>query len=359
MVQGGNIDRLGPLIPPACLVEECPLPDELSDAIAVRRQQVADCMDGTDDRLVVIIGPCSVHDVEAAKEYAAKLKEEAEKYVADLHIVMRVYFEKPRTTVGWKGLINDPDLNGTFKINKGLKLGRELLLEINALGLGCAVEFLDTISPQYIADLVSWGAIGARTTESQTHRELASGLSMPIGFKNGTGGDTQVAIDAIKAATQAHKFLGVTAQGLAAIVHTKGNPHTHIILRGGKTGPNYDAASVAAAAATLEKSGVDPAIMIDCSHANSQKKHSNQPIVAADIAKQLAAGDTRIRGVMVESHLNEGAQKLDPGKTDPATLKYGVSVTDACIHLADTAIVLAQLAEAVRARRTKVAAGGN
>lgn len=358
MVQGGNIDKIGPLIPPACLVEEIPMPEGLADVISIRRQQVADCMNGTDDRLVVIIGPCSVHDVVAAKEYATKLKAEADKYLADLHVVMRVYFEKPRTTVGWKGLINDPDLDGTFKINKGLKRGRNLLVEINTLGLGCAVEFLDTISPQYIADLVSWGAIGARTTESQTHRELASGLSMPIGFKNGTGGDTQVAIDAIKAAGQAHRFLGVTAQGLAAIVHTKGNPHTHIILRGGKTGPNYDAESVAKAAASLEKAGVDPAIMIDCSHANSQKKHKNQPIVAADIAKQLAAGDTKIRGVMVESHLSEGAQKLDPGKTDPSSLKYGVSVTDACIHMADTVVLLEQLATAVQARRATVAAAG-
>lgn len=330
----------------------------MGDDISVRRQQVADCMDGTDDRLCVIIGPCSVHDVAAAKEYAAFLKKEADKHSADLYIVMRVYFEKPRTTVGWKGLINDPDLNGTFKINKGLKMGRQLLLEINEIGLGCAVEFLDTISPQYIADLVSWGAIGARTTESQTHRELASGLSMPIGFKNGTSGDTKVAIDAIQAAGGAHSFLGVTEQGIAAIVHTTGNPNTHIILRGGATGPNYTAEFVAEATAKIEGCGVDPAIMIDCSHANSQKKHKNQPIVAADISKQLSAGNTAIRGVMVESHLNEGNQKLDPGKTDIASLKYGVSVTDACINLVDTVSVLDQLAEGVRARRALVKAAG-
>jgi len=351
-VDNVNIKKVTPLIPPACLLEDLPVTDTLAEQIFEVRRNVANVVAGKDDRLLVIIGPCSIHDVKAAKEYAIKLRSAATKFEKDLLIVMRVYFEKPRTTVGWKGLINDPDLDGSFHINKGLRMGRTLLLEINELGLGCAVEFLDTISPQYVADLVSWGAIGARTTESQMHRELASGLSMPIGFKNGTAGDAQVAIDAIRAARGAHSFLAVTKQGVCAIVHTTGNPDTHIILRGGKTAPNYDAENVAKSTAALDKAGCpNAAIMIDCSHANSQKVFSNQPIVADDICTQLKAGNKRIRGVMIESHLFEGNQKLDPGKTFVKNLKYGVSVTDGCINFEATLGVLSGLADAVAARR--------
>lgn len=346
-----NIRKLGPLLPPGCLIEEVPVSDTLAENIHDRRCDVADIVMGKDDRLVCIVGPCSIHDVKAAKEYALKLRRVSQELEADLLIVMRVYFEKPRTTVGWKGLINDPDLDGSFQINKGLRAARTLLKDINELGLGAAVEFLDTISPQYIADLVSWGAIGARTTESQVHRELASGLSMPIGFKNGTGGTVKIAADAIMSSTQGHSFLSVTKQGVSAIVHTNGNPHCHLILRGGSGGPNYDAENIAKATAVLVKGKIDPSIMIDCSHANSSKLHTNQPVVAAAVAEQVAAGNTAIRGVMIESHLVEGNQKLDPGKTFPGTLTYGQSVTDACLSFEDTIPVLQGLAEAVRARR--------
>jgi len=346
-----NISKLDPLIPPACLMMELPLTDGVADIVRESRQQAAAILSGKDDRLLVICGPCSIHNTEMAKEYALKLRKMAADHQNELKILMRVYFEKPRTTVGWKGLINDPDLNGSFKINEGLRKARSLLLELNQMGVPAAVEFLDTISPQFIADLVSWGAIGARTTESQVHRELASGLSMPIGFKNGTSGDLQIACDAIMAASKPHTFLSVSKQGLSAIVHTKGNPDTHIILRGGKSGTNYDAKSVAATAAALEKAKVRPRVMVDCSHGNSLKLHTNQPKVAAELCKQVSSGCSKIVGLMIESHINEGNQKLNPGVTNLNDLKYGVSVTDACINLETTQTVLSELAAAVRARR--------
>ena len=353
-----RIDEIAPLLPPACLMEELPISETIAESVRAARAEVASVLKREDDRLVVVVGPCSIHDTKACKEYALKLRKLKEKYKDELVVVMRIYFEKPRTTVGWKGLINDPDLDGSFHINKGLRKARSFLIDVNELGLPAAVEFLDTISPQFIADLVSWGAIGARTTESQVHRELASGLSCPVGFKNGTGGDCQIAADAIKSSTQPHSFLSVTKHGLAAIVHTKGNPHCHVILRGGKSGPNYDKESVAAATALLSKSGLTNAsIMIDCSHGNSKKVHTNQPIVAEAVAKQIASGNKNIIGVMIESHINEGKQALKPGVTLLRDLKYGVSVTDACINVDTTAAVLDGLANAVKARRS--AANGN
>jgi 3-deoxy-7-phosphoheptulonate synthase len=303
-----------------------------------------------DDRLVLVIGPCSIHDPEAAREYARRLIELRLRHAADLEIVMRVYFEKPRTTVGWKGLINDPDLNGSFEINRGLRLARELLLDIAGSGLPAGCEFLDMITPQYIADLVSWGAIGARTTESQVHRELASGLSCPVGFKNGTDGNVRIAVDAIKAAQQAHHFLSVTKGGHSAIVSTSGNEDCHVILRGGKT-TNYDAASVEAACQALAQGGLAPRVMIDTSHANSQKNPANQIPVCEDIGRQVAAGDTRIFGVMVESHLVAGRQDLVPGQC----LTYGQSITDGCIGWEDTVQLIEGLASAVRQRRQSLA----
>ncbi|HTD02394.1 3-deoxy-7-phosphoheptulonate synthase, partial [Undibacterium sp.] len=301
-----------------------------------------------DDRLMVVIGPCSIHDTKAAMEYAQRLAQERERLSADLEIIMRVYFEKPRTTVGWKGLINDPYMDNSFRINDGLRIARELLLNINELGLPAGTEYLDVISPQYIADLISWGAIGARTTESQVHRELASGLSCPVGFKNGTDGNVKIAVDAIKAASQPHHFLSVTKGGHSAIVSTNGNEDCHIILRGGKT-PNYDAASVDAACRDIASNGLASRLMIDASHANSSKNPANQIPVCADIAAQIAGGDTRIVGVMVESHLVAGRQDLVPGKE----LVYGQSVTDGCIAWDDSIKVLEGLAEAVRQRRLK------
>ncbi|MFN8916816.1 MAG: 3-deoxy-7-phosphoheptulonate synthase, partial [Burkholderiales bacterium] len=302
-------------------------------------------MRGQDPRLLVIIGPCSIHDPKAALEYAAKLKAQREQYKDQLEIVMRVYFEKPRTTVGWKGLINDPYMDNSFKINDGLRRARELLLNISDLGLPAGTEYLDMISPQYLADLVSWGAIGARTTESQVHRELASGLSCPVGFKNGTDGNIRIAVDAIKAARHPHHFLSVTKGGHSAIVSTAGNEDCHVILRGGKQ-PNYDAASVEAACQELAKSGLEPKLMIDFSHANSSKKHENQLLVAQDVAQQISAGEERIFGVMVESHLVAGRQDHTPGQP----LNYGQSVTDACLGWDDSVRLLSILAEAVASR---------
>lgn len=301
---------------------------------------------GRDDRLAVVIGPCSIHDPRAALEYARRLAAERARHAGELEIVMRVYFEKPRTTVGWKGLINDPDLDGSCHIDKGLRLARNLLCDINALGLPAGCEFLDMITPQYIADLVAWGAIGARTTESQVHRELASGLSCPVGFKNGTDGNVKIAVDAVQAASQPHHFMAVTKEGHTAIAATSGNEDCHVILRGGKA-PNYDAASVDAACNAIGKSGLGPRVMIDASHANSGKKPENQPRVAADIAKQIEAGERRIVGVMVESHLNAGRQDLVPGKP----LAYGQSVTDGCLGWDESVRVLERLAQAVRRRR--------
>ncbi|HFD88167.1 MAG TPA: 3-deoxy-7-phosphoheptulonate synthase, partial [Gammaproteobacteria bacterium] len=304
---------------------------------------------GDDDRLLVVVGPCSIHDPEAGLEYARRLVKQREAYKDTLEIVMRVYFEKPRTTVGWKGLINDPGLDGSFHINKGLRIARDLLQQINSMGLPTATEYLDLISPQYVADLISWGAIGARTTESQVHRELASGLSCPVGFKNSTDGDMQIAIDAIGSSSNPHHFLSVTKAGHSAIFSTTGNPDCHIILRGGNGEPNYDAEHIEQATAQLEKAGRTPRLMVDCSHANSRKQHERQIEVAADIANQIAGGENRIIGVMIESHLQPGRQNAKPGQT----LEYGKSITDACIGWDDTLPVLEQLSQAVRKRREK------
>ena len=307
-------------------------------------------LDSQDDRLLVVIGPCSIHDPAAALDYARQLKTQREKYADTLEIVMRVYFEKPRTTVGWKGLINDPYLDESYRIHEGLRIARQLLVDINRLGVPAGSEFLDTISPQYIGDLISWGAIGARTTESQVHRELASGLSAPIGFKNGTDGNLKIATDAIQAASRPHHFLSVHKNGQVAIVQTKGNKDCHVILRGGKS-PNYDGASVAAACAELQDAKLPCQLMIDFSHANSSKQHQRQVVVARDVGGQLAAGKRCIFGVMVESHLQAGAQKFSTGRDDPAKLVYGQSITDACIGWDDSLAVLQGLSEAVKARR--------
>jgi 3-deoxy-7-phosphoheptulonate synthase len=348
-----RIEKLRPLIPPDILIEELPVTEEASRVIAESRLAVRDVMDGRDDRLMVVVGPCSIHDVSAAIEYGQKLAVEAKRLKEDLLVVMRVYFEKPRTTVGWKGLINDPGLDGSFQINKGLRAARGLLLELNNHGIPCATEFLDTITPQFIADLVTWGAIGARTTESQVHRELASGLSMPVGFKNGTDGNVQIAIDAIRAASHPHHFLSVTKQGIHAIVATRGNDRCHVILRGGNKGPNYGPEYVTDIAKQLEGAKQPARLMIDASHGNSSKDHKNQPKVAHAIADQLRAGESRIFGIMIESHLVEGRQDYRPGQ--PST--YGQSITDACISFEDTLPVLDDLASAVRERRNKLKKG--
>ncbi len=332
---------------PAEVQQEYPITDKAAETVFKARQDIHDILFEKDDRLLVIVGPCSIHDTEAALDYANKLKEVREQLKDDLCIVMRVYFEKPRTTVGWKGLINDPNLDNSFEINKGLRLARKLLLELADMQMPAATEFLDLISPQYFADLISWGAIGARTTESQGHRELASGLSCPIGFKNGTDGNLQIAVDAIGAANRPHCFLGVTDAGHSAIVRTTGNEDCHVILRGGKQ-PNYDAASVDDASAVLEKSKLATRIMIDTSHANSRKIYERQIDVGHDIARQIAGGDKRIFGVMTESHLVAGNQKVKPGEP----LTYGQSITDACIAWDNTKPLLETFAEAVRQRRT-------
>ncbi|KAI8972020.1 3-deoxy-7-phosphoheptulonate synthase [Mycotypha africana] len=347
-----RITNIRPLIPPQILMEDIPLSLKAADTILNGRQAAEDIIHGKDDRLLVVVGPCSIHDVKAALEYAERLIEYANGAKDELHIIMRVYFEKPRTTVGWKGLINDPHLNNTYEINKGLRIARKLLLDLNEMGIPAACEFLDTISPQYTGDLVSWGAIGARTTESQVHRELASGLSCPVGFKNGTDGGMTVAIDAIGAASHGHHFLSVTKQGLSAIVQTAGNDACHVILRGGKSGPNYEAEHIKAAAADLIKHKLSPALMVDCSHGNSSKNHKRQPIVAQDIANQLANPSETgnyIIGVMIESNINEGRQDI-PAE-GPYALNYGQSITDACINWEDTVNVLENLREGVRARR--------
>lgn len=341
-----RIREMKELLPPAHLIREFPANETVTNTTALCREAQHKILHGQDDRLIVVIGPCSIHDPKSAMEYAALLKEQRELLKDDLEIIMRVYFEKPRTTVGWKGLINDPYMDNSFRINDGLRLARDLLVRINEMHLPAATEFLDVISPQYIADLISWGAIGARTTESQVHRELASGLSCPVGFKNGTDGNVKIAIDAMKAASQPHSFLSVTKGGYSAIVSTTGNDDCHVILRGGKA-PNYDAASVDAASNEMAKNGVNQLLMIDTSHANSSKKPENQVPVCADIASQVAAGDKRIIGVMIESHLVAGRQDLVPGKE----LTYGQSITDGCINWSDSLQVLEGLAQAVRARR--------
>ena len=345
-----RIRAIKELSPPSHIVREFPLRDAPAERVYETRQSIHRILHGMDDRLLVVVGPCSIHDPKAALEYAKRLVVERERLKDRLEIVMRVYFEKPRTTVGWKGLINDPGLDGSFDINRGLRLARELLMEINELGLPAGTEFLDMITPQYVADLISWGAIGARTTESQVHRELASGLSCPVGFKNGTDGNVRIALDAIKAASQPHHFLSVTKGGHSAIVSTNGNEDCHLILRGGKA-PNFDRASVDAACREAGAAALACRLMIDASHGNSQKKHENQVAVARDIADQLSDGESRVFGVMVESHLVAGRQDLVAGRP----LAYGQSITDACIGWEDTIAVLDTLAEGVAERRVALA----
>jgi 3-deoxy-7-phosphoheptulonate synthase len=339
------------LPPPEHLIRFFPIRGTAVETlISQTRRHIHNIMRGTDDRLLVIAGPCSIHDPAAAMEYAQRLKAVREQYADTLEIVMRVYFEKPRTTVGWKGLINDPYMDETYRIDEGLRMARQLLIEINRLGVPAGSEFLDVISPQYIGDLIAWGAIGARTTESQVHRELASGISAPIGFKNGTDGNIRIATDAIQSASRGHHFLSVHKNGQVAIVQTNGNQDCHVILRGGK-GPNYDAASVAAACKDLEAAKLHPSLMVDFSHANSSKQHQKQLEVAADIAAQIAGGSRSVFGVMIESHLQAGAQKFTPGKDDAAKLTYGQSITDACLGWDDSVAAIETLAQAVKQRR--------
>jgi 3-deoxy-7-phosphoheptulonate synthase len=342
-----RVERIRPLIPPALLLEHLPLDAAAAMLVANAREAVVSILNGEDHRLLVVVGPCSIHDPAAALDYARRLKDLAHELVSDLYIVMRVYYEKPRTTVGWKGLINDPHLDGSFAVNDGLHIARRLLLEIIALGLPAGCEFLDPITPQFFADAVSWSAIGARTTESQVHRQLASGLSMPVGFKNGTNGNIQIALDAMRAAAQPHRFFGVTEQGLAGIVTTVGNPDTHLILRGGLSGPNYGAASVGDALSALRRAGTQARLMIDASHGNSGKDYQQQVHVGYDVAAQVAAGERGITGVMLESFLLDGRQDL----IDGARLTYGQSITDGCLGWEATVPVLRELASAVRARK--------
>ena len=352
-----RIETVTPLPPPEHLIRFFPIAGTTVEAqIGSTREAIRRIMQRQDDRLLVVMGPCSIHDPVAAVDYAKKLKAQRDRFADTLEIVMRVYFEKPRTTVGWKGLINDPYLDETFRIDEGLRIGRQLLLEINKLGMPAGSEFLDVISPQYLGDLIAWGAIGARTTESQVHRELASGLSAPIGFKNGTDGNIRIAIDAIQAAARPHHFLSVHKNGQVAIVETRGNRDCHLILRGGKT-PNYDAASIAAACKEIEAAQLDCTLMVDCSHANSSKLASRQIDVARDIADQVRAGGRCVFGLMVESHLQAGAQKFSAGRDDPSALVYGQSITDACIGWDESVGVLEGLSEAVAARRRDNATG--
>jgi 3-deoxy-7-phosphoheptulonate synthase len=341
------------LPPPEHLIRFFPISGTAVESLITRtRGNIHRIMAGKDDRLLVVIGPCSIHDPAAALEYARRLVAQREKYADTLEIVMRVYFEKPRTTVGWKGLINDPYLDETYRIDEGLRIARQLLIDINRMGLPAGSEFLDVISPQYIGDLIAWGAIGARTTESQVHRELASGLSAPIGFKNGTDGNIRIATDAIQAAARGHHFLSVHKNGQVAIVQTNGNRDCHVILRGGKT-PNYDAASVGAACKELEAAKLPATLMVDCSHANSSKQHEKQLDVAREIATQVAGGSHQVFGLMVESHLQAGAQKFTPGKDKAGSLEYGKSITDACLSWEDSLSLLDVLSESVKARRAR------
>jgi 3-deoxy-7-phosphoheptulonate synthase len=343
-----RVEQFRPLLPPAILLEELPLSERGSATVARGREEVSRILNGQDDRLVVVVGPCSIHDPAAALDYGHRLKALTDDLAGDLCIVMRVYFEKPRTTVGWKGLINDPRLDGSFAINEGLRRARRLLIDLAELGLPAGCEFLDPISPQFTSDLVSLGAIGARTTESQVHRELASGLSMPVGFKNGTDGGVQIAIDAVRSSAHPHSFLGVTEQGLCAIVATRGNPDCHVILRGGQSGTNHDAASVEGVAAALRAAGLAARIMVDASHGNSSKDYRRQPLVAQDVGEQVGGGQRAIFGMMLESFLADGRQDLVPGRP----LHYGQSITDACMGWEMTVPVLNDLAKAVRSRRT-------
>ncbi|MEI7763567.1 MAG: 3-deoxy-7-phosphoheptulonate synthase [Comamonadaceae bacterium] len=341
------------LPPPEHLIRFFPIRGTAAESlISSTRRSIHNIMTGHDDRLLVVIGPCSIHDPAAALDYAQQLKQQRDKYANTLEIVMRVYFEKPRTTVGWKGLINDPYLDESFRIDEGLRMARQLLIEVNRLGLPAGSEFLDVISPQYLGDLISWGAIGARTTESQVHRELASGLSAPIGFKNGTDGNIKIATDAIQAAAGGHHFLSVHKNGQVAIVQTSGNHDCHVILRGGKT-PNYDAASVAAACKDLSLAKLPATLMVDCSHANSSKRHEKQLDVARDIAAQIAGGSKSVFGVMIESHLRAGSQKFTAGKDDSSRLEYGKSITDACLGWDESCGSLELLSQAVKLRRAR------
>lgn len=342
-----RIQSISPLTCPNDLIADLPLSEAAISTITQARNDAAAILRGDDDRLLVVVGPCSIHDTSAAIEYAERLKNLVERHKDDLVIIMRVYFEKPRTTVGWKGLINDPHLDGSFDINVGLRVARELLITLNESGIAAGTEFLDTISPQYYADTIAWGAIGARTTESQIHRELASGLSMPVGFKNGTGGSIQIAIDAIGASSNPHHFLSVTKEGTSAIVQTTGNEDCHLILRGGKGLTNYDAASISEAVEMLDSNGLSTPLMVDCSHGNSNKDYRNQPLVAAELCTQISSGTKAIAAVMVESHLVEGNQSLGEDLT------YGQSVTDACISWQSTVDVMEQFATAVRQRRSQ------
>ncbi len=344
-----RIAGINPLISPAVLAYYLPLNDQASEVVANTRSEAEAILKGEDDRLLAIVGPCSIHDPEAAIEYATKLKSEADRLKDDVLVIMRVYFEKPRTTVGWKGLINDPNLDGSFDINRGLRIARKLLLDLANMGIPTGTEFLDTISPQYIADLISWGAIGARTTESQIHRELASGLSMPVGFKNGTGGSIQIALDAIQSSSNPHHFLSVTKQGVSAIVTTAGNNSCHLIMRGGKSGPNYDADSIKEATTMLKEQGLPESVMVDCSHGNSLKDFRNQPMVAKELSHQISSGSKTVTSVMIESNLVEGNQKLGD---DPSALTRGQSVTDACLGWDDTVKVLDTFTKAIRDRRS-------
>lgn len=349
-----QIKSIKPLIQPQILMEEYPLSMQAGETVSKGRHDTEAILRNRQDRLIVVVGPCSVHDVRAGIEYAKRLKAYADQAKDDLHIVMRVYFEKPRTTVGWKGLINDPNLDGSFQINKGLRLARGFLLEVAKIGLPAGTEFLDAISPQYTADLISWGAIGARTTESQVHRELTSGLSMPVGFKNGTDGSVRIAVDAIRSSSSSHHFLSVTKQGISAIVETAGNDKCHVILRGANAGPNYATEHISSTRQSLEKAGLPARIMIDCSHGNSEKKHENQLKVAQNISEQLATGDENaqsIMGVMLESNLVDGRQNVPP--EGPHALKYGQSITDACMGWDMTVQALDALRAGVQARRAK------
>jgi 3-deoxy-7-phosphoheptulonate synthase len=349
-VRDRRIERIVELIPPAQIIDDLPLSPEQEDAVLRHRAEVAGILDGTDDRLLVIVGPCSVHDVDAALDYAQRLSARAADLRGELCIAMRVYFEKPRTTIGWKGLINDPHLDGSGDVNTGLHTARELLREVLDLGLAIGCEFLDPITPQYISDLVAWGAIGARTTESQIHRQLASGLSMPVGFKNGTDGSVKVAVDAVRAAAAKHAFAGIDAQGNPAILHTQGNPDCHVILRGGRGKPNYDRASIADALSELRAAGLPERLLVDASHDNSGKDHKHQPVVAREIADQIAAGNKAIVGVMLESFLVGGRQDHEPG----GEVVYGQSITDACMDWETSVLALDRLAAAARERRDAV-----
>ncbi|KAI9289550.1 3-deoxy-7-phosphoheptulonate synthase [Umbelopsis sp. AD052] len=337
------------LLTPSFIQEEFPASEKSKATVRQARQEAASILRKEDDRLIIIVGPCSIHDTQAAKEYSKLLLDAKEKHKGELLIIMRSYFEKPRTTVGWKGLINDPDINGSYNINKGLRIARKLLCELTDAGMPVAVELLDTISPQYLADLISWGAIGARTTESQLHRELASGVSFPVGFKNGTDGNVAIAVDAIRAASSPHHFLGVTKHGMTTITNTKGNPDCHVILRGGNDGPNYSKEHIAKSRSDLEKAKLATNVMVDCSHGNSEKDHANQPKVSKCLSAQITEGDKSIIGLMIESHINEGKQSV-PAE-GPAALKYGVSITDACVNWAVTTEMLNELAASVKARR--------